>query len=136
MARLFRNLPIPVSPRRHGIAAVEGDVDVSVLARGARRFRIRLPGNVAEDLELGDLARRGPEDVGWRGRVAGDNDSSVSLTLKHGLVFGRLRIGQKVYEVRSRRRGRLVVEELGESGPGCVIRRYEAAGPCRRDGRR
>ena len=121
-ARLFSESPRPVFPRWHGIAAVEGDLDSRGLALGARALRLQLPGGVAADLDLTDLDRRGSGDVAWRGRVARDDDSSVSLTLKHGLVYGRLRLREKIYEIRSRRNGRLVIEELNlASFPQCDV---------------
>lgn len=121
-AGLFAGPPESVTPKAHGRAAIEGDFDSAPLARGARRLRMQLPDGSVVDLEQDGLEQRGPGNLAWRGRVADDDDSRVSLTLRHGLVFGRVRIGEDVYEIRTGRGNKLTVEELDiGSFPGCSV---------------
>jgi len=121
---LFAGSPASVPPGPHGLSAIEGNLDTRALALGRRNLHLDLPDGSRVQLRMDAIDRRGAGDLGWHGHATGYDESSVVLTLKHGLVFGRLSVGAKVFEVRSRHigRGRLVVEEIDtDSLPACSV---------------
>ncbi len=109
---LFSGRPMLRAPGFYGIEAASGDMETRGLAQGEPTLRLELPDGATVDLENDDIERRGPKDLAWRGWIAGDDDSEAVLTLKNGLIFGRLRSGTDVYELRSRKNGRLRVEKI------------------------
>ena len=110
--RLFSDSPSPIKPSEYGMAAVAGKLDTRALAHGANVLLLVLPHGTEVELVRRHIYRRGEEDLTWVGRVSEERDSEAQLTLKHGLVFGRVRIGQDTYELRSDLESRLIVEHL------------------------
>ncbi|MDH3475616.1 MAG: M12 family metallo-peptidase [Rhodospirillales bacterium] len=109
---------LPEAAGQHGRAAVAGEIDTAPLSRGFKRLGLELPDGREITLTRYGFERRGPGDVAWRGRVAGDEASQVVLTLKHGFVFGTIQYDGAEYEIRAGHGGEHVVEEIDpESRP-------------------
>ena len=109
---LVSERPTAIEPGEYGLAAIAANIDTEALARGAETLVLDLPDGTEVGLEQHRIERRGEGDLAWTGGVAGRNDSSVVLTLKHGSIFGRVLIGQAVYELRTDGQRRLIVEQL------------------------
>ncbi|MBL4781561.1 MAG: hypothetical protein JKX92_04910 [Porticoccaceae bacterium] len=98
---LFYNQPSSQTPHKYGVSSVGGEVNTRGLALGVSVLQIELPSGEIINLNNRGVDRRKSDDLAWFGEVAGNADSDVSLTLKNGLVFGRIRIGADVFELRS-----------------------------------
>ncbi|MEM7246682.1 MAG: PKD domain-containing protein [Acidobacteriota bacterium] len=119
-ASLSVGAPTSHPPGPHGLAAIRSALATTGLHRGARTLRLALPDGSSVELERTQLERRGPDSITWRGRVIGQEEGDTTLTLVDGLVFGRLQVGARTYELRSRRGLGLVIEELAMgSFPPC-----------------
>ena len=117
---LFSNQASPQTPRKYGISSIRGDLNIQGLALGVPVLSIDLPNGKIINLENKDIDRRGAGDIAWRGMVVGNDDSDVSLTLKNGLVFGRLRDGDDTFEFSSDIDGTLTIEQIDTSAmPAC-----------------
>jgi hypothetical protein len=117
---LFTNLPESVNPGFHGVAAHAASVDIGLISRGTKNIKILLPDGTEAQLVRDGFEKRGPGDVAWRGRVANATESSVTLTLQKGWVFGQIQIDERIYEIKPMRGGKVVIEELDtESFPAC-----------------
>ena len=109
---LVSERPKAIEPGEFGLAAIAANIDTEALAGGAETLVLDLPDGTEVRLEQHRIERRGDGDLAWTGGIAGRNDSSVVLTLKHGLIFGRVLIGQAVFELRTDGQRRLIVEQL------------------------
>ena len=117
---LFSSHPSYGVPRKYGIGALQGELDSRGLARGAPLLQIELPNGRTVVLAGRDVDRRGASDLAWFGAVSGSEDSDASLTLKNGLIFGRIREGDEVFELSSDLQGTLTVEQIDTSNlPAC-----------------
>jgi PKD repeat protein len=109
---LFSGQAISQTPRKYGVSSLRGDLNTRGLALGASVLRIQLPNGKTVDLDNRDIDHRNASDLAWFGEVSGNEDSDVSLTLKNGLVFGRLRDGDDVFELSSDLDGALTIEQI------------------------
>ncbi len=95
------------------------DIDVDLLS-SAPHFSVAVPGSEELRIERLQLERRGHDDLTWRGKVTGEPSSSVTLTLRGGLVVGRIQAGGKVWAVRTLPGGGQAIDLLEPSlFPGC-----------------
>jgi len=109
--QLFRQRPAWTPPSRHGVEALAGDIDESLLSSGPAGITLAVPGKPDLQIERETHERRGARSVVWRGR--GQSDSSkVTLTLHEGLLFGRIESGSDTFAVRPGANGRTIVEKL------------------------
>ncbi len=117
---LFTNRPEWVESSPHGISAHAASLNTALISRGVNSMWVQLPDGTVVQLERDGFEERGHGNLTWRGRVEGEPKSSATLTLKKGWVFGRIQCGGKVYEIKSRRGGKVVIEELDTgSFPEC-----------------
>ena len=110
--QLFRQSPAPTLPGRHGIAAQIGDVDTTMLAAAPDGLTIAVPGNPDLSIQRHSHERRGARNLVWRGKMAGDSSSRVTLTLHEGLLFGRIESGSDIFTIYPNSNGRTIVEKI------------------------
>jgi hypothetical protein len=72
--QLFRQRPTWTPPSRHGVEALAGDIDESLLSSGPAGITLAVPGKPDLQIERETHERRGARSVVWRGR--GQSDSS------------------------------------------------------------
>ncbi len=89
---------VPASPA--AVIARPVTVRTDLLDSSARAFRLRLPDGPVYVVRRDGFERRGARDVAWRGKARSAAGSRVVLTLKNGLVSGRVVIGTDLYELR------------------------------------
>lgn len=105
---------------RAAVASTEVSITTSLLEEGAARLRLVLPDHREALTVIDAVERRGLGDLAWRGHLEGEPLSSVVLTLKHGLVMGRIQTAEAVYELRPTAEGRQILEKLDLSlFPAC-----------------
>ena len=119
--KLFRNNPRRIRPGQYAKLAISGDIDTRSLEEGLETLSFNLPdGNIAT-FTASSIKRRGKKRVAWHGHGENDRADVASLTLKNNLIFGRFTVGDQVYEVRSRRNGKMRIEELDRAiMPSCA----------------
>ena len=111
---------------RHGISAIEFDLDADWARPGTNELSFRLPDRPqAVWLNLGEFESRGGGNGVWRGSVEKRADSDVMLTLRDGYVAGTIRMGGDLYEVRPGPGGQ-VVEKIDSSTYGVCAGAVEA----------
>ncbi|WOH37644.1 PKD domain-containing protein [Thalassotalea fonticola] len=110
--KLFSTHPLYIRPSKYARAALIGNLNVKGLAQGKHKLRITLPNGKVVILQRSYLEKRGKGNSTWFGRVKGEANSEVVLTLKHGLIYGRIRIVNEVFELKSTRKKQLIVEQL------------------------
>ena len=111
-SHLFRQRPSATPPGRNATVAHAGEVDENLLSTGPQRMTIALPGKPDLLFERKHHQRRGPRRVVWRGRAENDPTSEVTLTLRDGILLGRIQSGKEVYNIRPGANGRTIVEKL------------------------
>ena len=111
-----------VRPGRHGVSALEFDLDGDAMRLGLAEFQLRLPGEDSAPVRLQrkDFQSRDDDGGFWRGTVGLRDDSEVMLTLHEGFVAGTIRIGTDLYEVRPTANGHLVEKIDPASYPACA----------------
>ncbi|MEW6999328.1 PKD domain-containing protein, partial [Colwelliaceae bacterium BS250] len=109
---LFSTHPLYIRPSKYARAALIANLNVKGLAQGKHKLRITLPNGEVVVLQRSYLEKRGRGNSTWFGRVKGEANSEVVLTLKHGLIYGRIRIVNEVFELKSTRKKQLIVEQL------------------------
>ncbi len=97
---LFAEPPGPSAAGPHGLEAVEGIMDAAPALRGLGRLRLQLPGGGMVQMARDGFERRRNGDVTWRGRIVGEDDSRVILTVKDGYMAGWIQRGLDEYEIR------------------------------------
>lgn len=109
---LFSAYPTFTTPSEYARSAIVANLNMRGLALGAKQLTIILPDGDEIVLARSYLEKRGKGDLAWIGWVDGEPDSEVSLTLKRGIVKGRIRRGVDLYELTSSQGQRLAVEKL------------------------
>ena len=111
-----------VKPGRHGVSALEFDVDGDSIRLGLAEFQLRLPGEDSAPVRLQrkDFQAREGEGGFWRGTAGLRDDSEVMLTLHEGFVAGTIRMGTDLYEVRPTANGHVVEKIDPASYPACA----------------
>ncbi len=110
--QLFRQTPGPTQPGRHGITAQIGDIDTTLLSALPDGLTIAVPGNPDLSIQRHSHERRGARNFVWRGKMAGDTSSKVTLTLHEGLLFGRIESGGDIFTIYPNSNGRTIVEKI------------------------
>jgi hypothetical protein len=110
--QLFRQSPAPTLPGRHGVEARIGDVDTTPLLGVPDGLTIAVPGKPDLAIQRQSHERRGARNLVWRGKMAGDNSSRVTLTLHEGLLFGRIESGSDIFTIYPNSNGRTIVERI------------------------
>ena len=111
-----------VKPSRHGLAAIQFDLDAGALSRGEGDLVLPMPGDAAAPLRMKRErfeAREGSDGF-WHGTVELRDDSEVMLTLRDGFMAGTIRLGGEVYEVRPTAEGHVVERIDPSSFPACA----------------
>ncbi len=97
---LMKNFPSVVWPGHHGIEAHIARLDASGPEQGADELGLELPDGTFIKISRDGYKNRGRGNAVWRGRIVGNNDSRAVFTIRKGRIFGRIRIGMDVFEVR------------------------------------
>ncbi len=119
-ADLFREKARSVSPKRYGKRAHAANIDLSGPSRGRKFLRLQLPDGRVVNLKRTRFKDRGTGNALWQGRAVEHSNSRAMLTVKKGVLVGRLTIDEEVYEIRPQRGGKHVVELLDMSAfPEC-----------------
>lgn len=87
-------------------------VDPSALAAGAETLAFALLDGSRYEALGGTIERRGSADLAWRGRLGGDPDYPVILTLKNGYVIGLVYSPDGLYELATGRDGGQLLSRL------------------------
>ena len=109
---LFRQSPTAIVPGRNATLAFIGDIDATLLSAAPDGLTIPLPGKPDVSAQRHSHERRGARNLVWRGKIAGDNQSKVTLTYHEGLLFGRIESGSDIYSIRTGANGRTIIERI------------------------
>lgn len=125
-AEVFSNLPLPVAASSYGTHATAGEINTAELVKDQQNLKLVLPDGKTILIDRNQFKLRGKKSALWLGRVTGEPDSQVVLSLKKNRLFGRISIGEDVYEVRPERGVKKfghhghVIEKLDLAAfPGC-----------------
>jgi hypothetical protein len=110
--QLFRQPPAPTQPGRHAVAAQVGDIDAALLSSAPDGLTIPIPGKADLSIQRHSFQRRGANSLVWRGKMAGDNNSTTTLTFHNGMLFGRIESGNEFFSLHPGANGRTVVEKI------------------------
>jgi len=108
-----------VKAGKHGVAAVEFDLDREVNVSESDEVFLQLPDRFAKiRLHRKDFESREGGGV-WRGTADEQADSEVTLTLHEGYMAGRVRVGDDLYEVRPNANGHVIEKIDSSTFPAC-----------------
>lgn len=118
---LFHSLELVESPAAEVRSAWRAAISAAQLAAEPAALRLAFADGGAYVAERTSVERRGPADLAWRGRLAGTGQRVV-LTVKGGLVAGRLETPDGVYEIQPAAGGghRLLMLDLDAFAPCSV----------------
>ena len=108
---LFRQSPAPTRPGRHGSSALVGDIDTALLSSAPQGLTIAVPGQADLSIQRHSHQLRSADNLVWRGKTAGDSNSTTTLTLYNGLLFGRIESGNNIFAIRPDANGQTVIEK-------------------------
>lgn len=109
---IFVSHPAMANRSEYARSSVIGAMNSKSIENGVTHLSIIVPDNRELILVRELLERRAKGEVAWFGVVKDEPDSEVTLTLKHGIVIGRVRVGTDVYELMSTPNKQLTVELL------------------------
>lgn len=100
---MAKDTPTQVWPGKHGLNTHIAELDIRGAAEGSEFLIIDLPDGSVVDLQRDDFKRHGQANhTVWIGKAVDYPDSRVVLTVNNGIMSGRLRINENVYEIRIR----------------------------------
>ena len=100
---MAKDTPTQVWPGLHGLNTHIAELDIRGAAEGSNFLIIDLPDGSVVDLQRDDFKRPGQANhTVWIGKAVDYPDSRVVLTVNNGIMSGRLRINENVYEIRIR----------------------------------
>ncbi len=114
-ANLFRQPPQATAHGPNGSEAYTVDVDTDLLASGATRFWLDIPGRADMLAEQDGMEQRGSGNLMWRGRVASESDSRIVITRHNGLVVGMIQSGDDSYTIYPGPNGESILEKIDHS---------------------
>ena len=85
--------PQAIAPGSHGSVASRFVPNLAALRKGGGEFSLALPDGQTVILQRVLLEDRGNGDFFWRGKVLQDEGSLVGLTVKNGVMIGRIWTG-------------------------------------------
>ena len=103
---------IDIAPGKNGQRAISLDFDVTPVSRGRALLSFDLPGHLSAIFKKDFFEDRGNGNAVWRGQLYGSNNGTAVITVHKGLAFGRIQIGQNVYEVRPGKGRNHIIELL------------------------
>ena len=112
---VFVSHPAIAKRSEYARSSIIGAMNSKSIENGVTQLSIVVPDNRELILVREHLERRGKGEVAWFGVVEDEPDSEVTLTLKRGIVVGRVRVGTDVYELMSTPNKQLTIELLDDS---------------------
>jgi len=109
---LFRQSPAPTLPGRHGSSALVGEINTALLSSAPEDLTITVPGQADLLIQRHSHQKRGANSLVWRGKNAGDSNSTTTLTLYNGMLFGRIESGNSMFSVRPDANGQTIIEKI------------------------
>ncbi len=105
---------------RYTKAAHEVNIDLTAPTKGHREIMLDLPGGKQIKLERRGFKDRSRGDSLWQGHSPEHPKSNAVLTVKNGLLVGRVTFDNEAYSIRPGKGGKHIIERLDpDAFPAC-----------------
>ena len=119
-AELFRGQANAITPGQYSKAKHEVDIDLTGLSGGHGQIMLSLPNGKKVQLDREAFESRTSGGSMWRGRSADHANSEAVLTVKNGLLVGRITLDNEAYTIQPGKGGKHVLKWLDpEAFPDC-----------------